>query len=48
MAGKAGLPAHLPHLADLEMCIRDRDKLGAPKYIKTVYGIGYSWVTKDE
>ena len=27
---------------------RLRDKLGAQKYIKTVYGIGYSWVTKDE
>lgn len=25
---------------------RLRDKLGAQKYIKTVYGIGYSWVTK--
>ena len=25
-----------------------RDKLGAQKYIKTVYGIGYSWVTKEE
>lgn len=23
-------------------------KLGAQKHIKTVYGIGYSWVTKDE
>ena len=23
-------------------------KLGAQKYIKTIYGIGYSWVTKDE
>lgn len=27
---------------------RLRDKLGAQEYIKTVYGIGYSWVTKDE
>ena len=27
---------------------RLRDKLGAQKYIKTVYGIGYRWVTKDE
>ena len=27
---------------------RLRDKLGAQKHIKTVYGIGYSWVTKDE
>ena len=27
---------------------RLRDKLGAQKYIKTVYGIGYSWVIKDE
>ena len=27
---------------------RLRDKIGAQKYIKTVYGIGYSWVTKDE
>lgn len=27
---------------------RLRDKLGAQKYIKTVYGIGYSWVKKDE
>ena len=27
---------------------RLRDKLGAQKYIKTIYGIGYSWVTKDE
>lgn len=27
---------------------RLRDKLGAQKYIKTVYGIGYSWVKSDE
>lgn len=27
---------------------RLRDKLGAQDYIKTVYGIGYSWVNKDE
>lgn len=27
---------------------RLRDKLGAQSYIKTVYGIGYSWVSKDE
>lgn len=27
---------------------RLRDKLGAQDYIKTVYGIGYSWVKKDE
>ncbi len=27
---------------------RLRDKLGAQEYIKTVYGIGYSWVKKDE
>lgn len=27
---------------------RLRDKLGAQKYIKTVYGIGYSWVKEDE
>ena len=27
---------------------RLRDKLGPQKYIKTAYGIGYSWVTKDE
>ena len=27
---------------------RLRDKLGAQKYIKTVYGIGYSWMAKDE
>ena len=27
---------------------RLRDKLDAQDYIKTVYGIGYSWVTKDE
>ena len=27
---------------------RLRDKLGAQKYIKTIYGIGYSWVIKDE
>lgn len=27
---------------------RLRDKLGAQKYIKTVYGIGYSWVKNDE
>lgn len=27
---------------------RLRDKLGAHEYIKTVYGIGYSWVKKDE
>ena len=27
---------------------RLRDKLGAQEYIKTVYGIGYSWVIKDE
>ena len=27
---------------------RLRDKLGAQKYIKTVYGIVYSWVIKDE
>ena len=27
---------------------RLRDKLGAQEYIKTVYGIGYSWVNKDE
>lgn len=27
---------------------RLRDKLEAQDYIKTVYGIGYSWVTKDE
>ncbi len=26
---------------------RLRDKLGAQEYIKTVYGLGYSWVTKD-
>lgn len=27
---------------------RLRDKLGAQEYIKTVYGIGYRWVEKDE
>lgn len=27
---------------------RLRDKLGAQEQIKTVYGIGYSWVKKDE
>jgi len=27
---------------------RLRDKLGAQEYIKTVYGIGYIWVKKDE
>lgn len=27
---------------------RLRDKLNAQEYIKTVYGIGYSWVRKDE
>lgn len=27
---------------------RLRDKLGASEYIKTVYGIGYSWINKDE
>lgn len=27
---------------------RLRDKLGAQGYIKTVYGIGYMWVKKDE
>lgn len=27
---------------------RLRDKLGAQEYIKTVYGIGYSWVKKHE
>lgn len=27
---------------------RLRDKLCAQEYIKTVYGIGYSWVNKDE
>lgn len=27
---------------------RLRDKLGAQKYIKTVYGIGYSWVKSNE
>ncbi len=27
---------------------RLRDKLNAQEYIKTVYGIGYSWVKKDE
>ena len=27
---------------------RLRDKLGAQAYIKTVYGIGYMWVKKDE
>lgn len=27
---------------------RLRDKLGAQEYIKTVYGIGYHWVEKDE
>ena len=27
---------------------RLRDKLCAQEYIKTVYGIGYSWVKKDE
>lgn len=27
---------------------RLRDKLGAQDYIKTVYGIGYTWVEKDE
>lgn len=27
---------------------RLRDKLGAQEYIKTVYGIGYCWVKKDE
>lgn len=26
---------------------RLRDKLGAHNYIKTIYGIGYSWVEKD-
>lgn len=27
---------------------RLRDKLGAYEYIKTIYGLGYSWVAKDE
>lgn len=27
---------------------RLRDKLSAQNYIKTIYGIGYSWVIKDE
>ena len=27
---------------------RLRDKLGAQDYIKTVYGIGYSWVKNNE
>ncbi len=27
---------------------RLRDKLNAQKYIKTIYGIGYSWVMKNE
>lgn len=27
---------------------RLRDKLGAQEYIKTIYGIGYSWVKKNE
>ncbi len=27
---------------------RLRDKLGAQKYIKTIYGIGYSWGMEDE
>lgn len=27
---------------------RLRDKLGAGDYIRTIYGIGYSWVKKDE
>lgn len=27
---------------------RLRDKLGAKAYIRTVYGVGYSWVKKDE
>lgn len=27
---------------------RLRDKLGAQKYIKTIYGIGYSWVKNNE
>ena len=27
---------------------RLRDKLGAQEYIRTVYGIGYSWVKKEE
>ncbi len=27
---------------------RLRDKLGAEEYIKTIYGIGYTWVNKDE
>ena len=27
---------------------RLRDKLSAQNYIKTIYGIGYSWVKKDE
>lgn len=27
---------------------RLRDKLGAQEYIKTVYGVGYSWVNKNE
>lgn len=27
---------------------RLRDKLGAQEYIKTIYGIGYSWVKKDD
>lgn len=27
---------------------RLRDKLGAQEYIKTIYGIGYCWVKKDE
>ncbi len=27
---------------------RLRDKLGAHDYIKTIYGIGYSWVNQDE
>lgn len=27
---------------------RLRDKLGAQKYIRTIYGVGYSWGKKDE
>lgn len=27
---------------------RLRDKLNAQDYIKTIYGIGYSWVNHDE
>ena len=48
MAGTVGVAEYVDENALSVTIKRLRDKLGAQKYIKTVYGIGYSWVTKDE